>query len=96
VLISIVAIVVIIFLIVKTGQKQTMRGLSFSLILAGAVGNLTDRLRFGEVIDFIDLHLGPYHWPAFNAADSAITVGVIFLVIQLIFEQKDSDGRPTP
>jgi signal peptidase II len=53
---------------------------SVAAIFGGAVGNLIDRVRFGEVIDFLDFSLLGYHWPAFNAADAAITVGVCFLI----------------
>jgi signal peptidase II len=67
--------------------KSEERGIAFplSLILGGALGNLLDRVRLGEVIDFLDFHLGPYHWPAFNVADSAITVGTLWLVVSLLF-----------
>jgi signal peptidase II len=61
--------------------------LSIGLIFGGAVGNLVDRARFGAVIDFVDVHLGPYHWPAFNVADSAITVGVALLALRLLARQ---------
>ena len=53
------------------------------LIAGGAVGNLTDRVRYGEVVDFIDVWIGPYHWPTFNVADSAITVGTGILLFAL-------------
>lgn len=53
-----------------------------SLILAGALGNMIDRLRFDAVVDFLDFHLAGYHWPAFNVADSAITVGVALMLLQ--------------
>ncbi len=54
---------------------------ALSLILGGAVGNIIDRIRFGAVIDFVDIHIFGFHWPAFNIADSAITIGVaLFLV----------------
>ena len=55
-----------------------------ALIFAGAVGNLMDRIRSGEVIDFIDLHLRSYHWPAFNLADMSITAGAALLILHLI------------
>jgi signal peptidase II len=55
-------------------------GLGLGLILGGAGGNLCDRLRAGSVVDFLDLHLGPYHWPAFNLADSAIVLGAGWLI----------------
>ncbi len=61
-------------------QQKTGILLSLGLILGGALGNLIDRFRFRAVIDFLDLFWGNYHWPAFNVADSAITVGVLFLV----------------
>lgn len=54
---------------------------SLSLILGGAVGNLIDRLIYGHVIDFLDFHIGTLHWPAFNVADSAITLGAALFVL---------------
>jgi len=54
------------------------------LIFSGAIGNLIDRILYHEVIDFIDLFVGSYHWPAFNIADSCITVGVILMFVDLI------------
>jgi signal peptidase II len=61
--------------------------LSIGLIFGGAVGNLVDRARFGAVVDFVDVHIGPYHWPAFNVADSAITIGVALLALRLLARQ---------
>ena len=58
--------------------------IAIGLIFGGAIGNLIDRLRFGAVVDFVDLHVRGYHWPAFNVADSAITVGVILLALRLV------------
>ena len=69
-----------------------MQVLSYSLILGGAVGNLIDRLFAGEVTDFIDIHLcAGYHWPAFNVADSAITVGIVIVLIYEFLPSKGSD-----
>ena len=67
--------------------KSEERGIAFplSLILGGAIGNLVDRIRLGEVIDFLDVYIGFYHWPAFNVADSAITVGTLWLAGSLLF-----------
>ena len=65
-----------------TGGRITP--LALGLIFGGAVGNLIDRGRFGAVIDFIDVYYRAYHWPAFNAADSAITVGVALLALRLV------------
>jgi len=61
---------------------------AIGLIFGGAIGNLIDRARFGAVVDFVDLHFRGYHWPAFNVADSAISVGVVLLAFRLL--------RPTP
>ena len=70
-------------------KKDWMGQLSIAGILGGAIGNLIDRLRYGEVIDFLDVYVESYHWPAFNVADSAISVGVVFLIIHFAFEKKD-------
>jgi signal peptidase II len=61
--------------------------------LGGAIGNLTDRVRYGEVIDFIDLYVGQYHWPVFNVADSGITVGMLMLLGHALFHRQP-DVRP--
>lgn len=63
---------------------------AIALIIGGAIGNVVDRIRLGAVIDFIDLHAGGYHWPAFNLADTAIVVGVVVLVINGLFDQENA------
>jgi signal peptidase II len=63
--------------------------LSIAGILGGAIGNLLDRLQFGEVIDFLDCYIEGYHWPAFNVADAAISVGVFFLILHFALEKKE-------
>jgi signal peptidase II len=65
---------------------------ALALILAGAVGNLIDRVRFGEVVDFLDVYIGAHHWPAFNVADSAITVGAAILIVVLLQNRKERAG----
>ena len=69
--------------------------ISLGMILSGAIGNLIDRVRFGEVIDFLDVYLGATHWPAFNVADSAISVGAFVLFFHLILQKKSGPG-PLP
>lgn len=59
--------------------------LALGLVIGGALGNVIDRLRFGAVADFLDFHVAGFHWPAFNLADSAITVGVVLLVLDSLF-----------
>lgn len=75
--IALAAILFIMYLLVKTDEHP----LSLALILGGAVGNLADRLMYGHVRDFLDFHVGGWHWPAFNVADSALTVGLALLLI---------------
>jgi len=87
VLVSSVAIGCVLYLLKNLRPGRTSVVTSLALILGGAVGNLIDRLRMGEVIDFIDLHWHHLHWPAFNVADSSITIGVILLFIQMIRKQ---------
>lgn len=67
--------------------------LALGLVGGGAVGNLLDRWRLGAVVDFVDLHWRDWHWPAFNVADSAITVGVVLLAVEMLFETRDGE-RP--
>jgi signal peptidase II len=75
------AAIVISFLILRhAGKKMFCAGLA--LILGGAIGNLIDRLRFGHVVDFLDFHAMGWHWPAFNIADSAISVGAAILIAE--------------
>ena len=62
--------------------------LALGLIMGGALGNVIDRVRLGAVTDFIDLHAGGYHWPAFNVADAAITVGAILLIVETLFSRE--------
>jgi len=82
--VSFAAIALIAFLI--TRGKDGLAGLT--LILSGAVGNLIDRLALGHVRDFLDFHAGSYHWPAFNVADSALTVGIALLLAGPLFKRK--------
>ncbi len=64
---------------------------ALSLILGGAIGNVIDRLRFDAVVDFLDFHVAGYHWPAFNVADSAITVGVALMLWHQFRHGKDTE-----
>ena len=63
------------------------------LVIGGAIGNIIDRLRFGAVADFLDFHLGAYHWPAFNAADAAISAGVAVLIIDSLLNRGERNSN---
>lgn len=69
-------------------EKNRWTKLALCLVLGGAVGNVLDRLRFGAVVDFLDFHIGTYHWPAFNVADTAVCIGVFIIIVQSIFSKK--------
>jgi len=93
--VAIIALIVIVFAYGHLKRQGKIFVYALGLIAGGAVGNLIDRLRFGSVVDFLDFYLGSYHWPAFNAADSAITLGVgLFLLGTLLQhqEQKREDN----
>lgn len=64
--------------------KDSKNWFAYSLIIGGAIGNITDRLFRGYVIDFVDLYLGNFHWPAFNIADTAISIGMVLFIYRSI------------
>ncbi len=67
----------------RTGER--LLGAALGLIIGGAIGNVIDRFRYGAVADFLDFHVAGFHWPAFNAADSAITIGAVLIVVDALF-----------
>ena len=78
------------------GRTSRWYSVALALIAGGAIGNLIDRIRLGFVVDFLDVYVGSYHWPAFNVADSAITIGAILLVFeQLTATNKKSEDKIT-
>lgn len=86
--VSTIAALVILVAFRKLRDDQKLAQASLAMIFSGAVGNLIDRVRLGEVIDFLDAHWYRHHWPAFNVADSLICVGVFLLAIDMILEEK--------
>ena len=88
---SLLAVGFIFYLLKTLSDKQRYAIVTLSLILGGAIGNLTDRIRLGEVVDFIDLHWYRYHWPAFNCADSAISIGLVLLLTGIITKRFPSE-----
>ena len=91
--ISLLAALGILWYLRRVPTGKTWQHLSLGLIFSGAVGNLIDRLRLGEVIDFIDVHWYNYHWPAFNIADSSICVGVGIMLICSWHEERQKKHR---
>ena len=88
---SALALGIVVWLTVLLMRAQSrLEAVSCGLIIGGALGNVADRLRFGAVTDFLDFYLGAYHWPAFNVADSAITVGAILLIIESLCHRDQS------
>ncbi len=81
------ALALILYFHSQTPKTHPYLALALSLIFGGAIGNLVDRVRFGEVVDFLDFYAGPWHWPTFNVADSAVTVGIGIFVAHLIFKK---------
>ncbi len=79
---ALVMSVVIAVWLSRLKQHETLLAVALSLVLGGAVGNLIDRLAYGYVIDFLDVYVDNWHWPAFNIADSAITLGVILMLLE--------------
>jgi signal peptidase II len=87
--VTVLAAGLIIFYLIKSHPRNLFLASSLTLIFGGAVGNLIDRLRVGAVVDFLDVFAGSLHWPAFNVADSAITVGAILMIWEMILNRKD-------
>ena len=91
-LISCIALIFLIYFFMNTPPEERFSLAAISLILGGAIGNFLDRINMGEVIDFLDFYIGQHHWWIFNVADSAITVGISILVLQMFLKKtKESD-----
>jgi signal peptidase II len=86
--ISAIAAVVIVIAFNRLRKDQQLAQVSLAMIFSGAVGNLIDRVRLGEVIDFLDVYWKAHHWPAFNVADSLICVGVALLALDMLREEQ--------
>jgi signal peptidase II len=95
VLISVAAVVLIVFYRTRYLRSHGLVSVALGLILGGAVGNLIDRLRYGMVVDFLDVHVFQYHWPAFNIADSAISIGVSLMALDILWDWRH-EKRKTP
>jgi len=86
VFVSLLAVILIIVYHTRYLRSHRLVSVALGLVLGGALGNLIDRLYYGMVVDFLDVHVGPYHWPAFNVADSAISIGVGLMILDMLLE----------
>jgi len=93
--VSAIAILAILWYVRRISSGKHWQVLALGLIFSGASGNLIDRIRFGEVIDFLDVHWYNYHWPAFNIADSAICVGVGIMLVCSWHEERQRKQQKT-
>ncbi|MCF6767295.1 signal peptidase II [Thiotrichales bacterium 19S11-10] len=87
-IIAIIVSVVILILLSKLYRNENIKAISLCLILSGAIGNVLDRINYGYVIDFIDLHYNSYHWPTFNIADTSICIGAFLFIVSSLFCHK--------
>jgi len=85
--VSLLAVGLILWYYMKTPASYPLLGSAFAMIFGGAIGNLVDRIKTGKVVDFLDFYVGNFHWPAFNVADSAITVGIGIFILHLLFKK---------
>ena len=83
-MIPLLAVLVVLWLFFSLYELSHLQRFAAGLIAGGAIGNVIDRIRFERVVDFLDFHVGTYHWPAFNLADSAIFMGVVFWIFAAI------------
>ncbi|MBC5635890.1 signal peptidase II [Ornithinibacillus sp. BX22] len=92
-IVTIIVIIGIIYYLQKFGKESKLFGIALGLILGGAIGNFIDRLFHQEVVDFFDFVIFGYDFPIFNIADSALTIGVIFVIIATILDEKKQKGK---
>jgi signal peptidase II len=90
--VTVLAILLIIYYISKSKSQDVLIVISLTLIFGGAVGNLIDRIRFGAVVDFLDFYIGTWHWPAFNVADSAISIGAVLMIWEMLVRRQKTSS----
>jgi signal peptidase II len=90
-IVSAAVVLVLAVILARKGAVGGRAGAALAAVLGGAVGNLVDRLRFGMVVDFIDVGIGTTRWPVFNIADSAVTLGVLYLLWEQVRQPSGSD-----
>jgi signal peptidase II len=93
---SLIAALIVLVILLRIGRRLSLTAVSMALVLGGAIGNVWDRIAYGTVIDFLEVHIVHYHWPDFNLADSAIVIGGILLLIDSLRPRKESSPQPQP
>jgi signal peptidase II len=91
---SAVAAIAVLIALIRLGSRITLATVALALVLGGALGNLHDRVVYGSVVDFIEVHIFGYHWPDFNVADSSIVVGACLLLFDSFLSSKSSEAPP--
>jgi len=89
---SAIAGLAVLIALVRLGSRISLTTVALALVLGGAIGNLHDRIRYGSVVDFIEVHIFGYHWPDFNVADSCIVIGACLLVLDSLFPRKETES----
>lgn len=89
---TLVAAVAVLGALIRLGSRVTLATVALALILGGAIGNVHDRIAYGSVVDFIEVHIFTYHWPDFNVADSSIVVGACLLLLDSLRTKKQGTG----
>ena len=89
---TLVAALAVFIALIRLGSRFTLTTIALALILGGAIGNVHDRIAYGSVIDFIEVHIFSYHWPDFNVADSSIVVGACMLLLDSFFPKHKQDS----
>lgn len=89
---SIIAAIVVLLILLRIGRRVTLTAVALALVLGGAIGNAWDRIAYGTVVDFLQVHIVHYHWPDFNVADSSIVIGGILLLIDSLRPRRESES----
>ena len=89
---SAIAAIAVLIALIRLGNRLSVTTVALALVLGGAVGNLHDRIRYGSVVDFIEVHIFGYHWPDFNVADSCIVIGACLLLLDSLRPAKHAES----
>lgn len=94
-IITVIVVIGLIYFMQKHGHESKLFAVSLSFLLGGAIGNFIDRIIYQEVVDFLDFIIFTYHFPIFNIADSALTIGVVLFIIATVLEERNKKGKET-